>query len=143
MKERLTLKQRAFTEAYLETRNATEAADRAYKPKNRATAHAIGAENLRKPAIKGFIEESLEKSGLNIQLIAESLVEDIKNKPMNRATELLLASKLLGLLDRAKQEWGIDKRLPNPIYGGQSVTSVVVSTMPEELRKKYNLEDAS
>ena len=137
----LTPKQRVFTEAYIETGNATEAAERAYKPKNRATAAAIGAENLRKPKIKRLLNEILEESGLNIQLIAEALVEDIKNKPMSRATELLLASKILGLLDRAKQEWGVDKRLPTPIYGGRSVvTGIVVSTISEEGQKKNSIE---
>jgi hypothetical protein len=137
MEKALTLKQIKFADEYLKTGNATEAANCAYKPKNRNTAHAIGAENLRKPTIKRFIEESLEENGLNIQLIAQSLVEDIKNKPMNRATELLLASKLLGLLDRSKQEGGSDKKS----YEGQSVTGIVITTIPEELREKHHLED--
>ncbi len=112
----LTIKQATFTKEYLNTGNATEAANRAYKPKNRNTAHAIGAENLRKPTIKRAVEEVLEESGLNTQLIAQSLVEDIKNKPMDRVSELLLASKLIGLLDLAKQRRG-DGTLPIPILG--------------------------
>ena len=46
MKNTLTQKQHVFAETYLETGNATEAADRAYEPKNRATARAIGSENF-------------------------------------------------------------------------------------------------
>ena len=54
----MTLKQAKFADTYLETGNATEAADRAYKPKNRNTAHAMGAENLRKPTIRAYLEEN-------------------------------------------------------------------------------------
>ncbi len=119
MAKTLTIKQATFAKEYLSTGNATEAANRAYKPKNRNTAHAIGAENLRKPTIKRAVEKVLEESGLNTQLIAQSLVEDIKNKPMDRVSELLLASKLLGLLDLAKQRRE-DGTLPIPILGWES-----------------------
>jgi phage terminase small subunit len=47
----LTPKQRKFTNKYLETGNATEAAMRVYKPKKRATARAIGSENFTKSNI--------------------------------------------------------------------------------------------
>ena len=55
MKERkLTPKQEAFVDAFIETGNATEAAKRAgYSEK---TAGAVGAENLKKPKIKQAIE---------------------------------------------------------------------------------------
>jgi hypothetical protein len=56
MKGSLTQKQNKFVQEYLDTGNATEAANRVYKPKNRNTAHAIGAENLRKPTISAFLE---------------------------------------------------------------------------------------
>ncbi len=54
----MTSKQKRFVNEYLATGNATEAANRAYKPKNRNTAYAIGAENLRKPTIKRAILNS-------------------------------------------------------------------------------------
>lgn len=51
---KLTPKQEAFVDAYIETGNATEAAKRAgYSEK---TAGAVGAENLKKPKIKQAIE---------------------------------------------------------------------------------------
>jgi hypothetical protein len=128
----LTLKQRNFTEAYLETGNATEAANRAYKPKNRATARAIGSENLTKPNIQRTISEALAENGLEIELVIKSLVEDIKNKPMDRVAELLLAAKLLGLLDKAKQELGVS---PTPIYGGLSTQPPVVQISCEGATK--------
>lgn len=104
MTEKITLKQERFAQEYLETGNATEAANRVYKSKNRNTAHSIGAENLRKPAIKGFIKNAMEENGLNADLVVQSLVKDIKSKPANRINELLLASKLLGLFDSAKRD---------------------------------------
>ena len=104
MNSTLTLKQAKFVKEYLDTGNVTEAADRAYKPKNRNTAHAIGAENLRKPTIMGFIKNTMAENGLNAELVVRSLVEDIKSKPANRINELLLASKLLGLFDSARRD---------------------------------------
>jgi hypothetical protein len=67
----LTPNQRTFTEAYLDTGNATEAAVRAYKPKNRNTAHAIGAENLRKPTIRAFLDEKAIEATANIYKLSK------------------------------------------------------------------------
>lgn len=56
---KLTLKQRRFIDAYIETGNATEAARRAgYSEK---TAGVIGTENLIKPNIRQAIQERLDK----------------------------------------------------------------------------------
>lgn len=55
----LNEKQKAFCEHYVKSLNATEAAKLAgYSEK---TAYAMGAENLRKPQIKQYIDEILEK----------------------------------------------------------------------------------
>lgn len=57
---KLTTKQKAFADYYIETANASESARRAgYSQK---TAPAIGAENLRKPQIKAYIAERMEKT---------------------------------------------------------------------------------
>lgn len=60
MKElKLTLKQKAFADFYIECGNASEAARRAgYSGK---TANRIATENLSKPVIKKYIEEQLKK----------------------------------------------------------------------------------
>lgn len=61
-KGRLTAKQFAFCEAYLETLNATEAAQRAgYQAKDNGTLRSIGSENLTKPNIKAYIEARLQE----------------------------------------------------------------------------------
>ncbi|MEG0730694.1 terminase small subunit [Cetobacterium sp.] len=56
---KLTLKQKAFVDYYIERGNATEAAIKAGYSKK--TARVIGQENLLKPAIKKHIEEHLKK----------------------------------------------------------------------------------
>lgn len=59
MDNKLTPKQRAFADYYIETGNATEAARRAgYKGKN---INRIASENLSKLDIKQYIEERLSK----------------------------------------------------------------------------------
>lgn len=57
--QKLTIRQKAFADFYIELGNATEAARRAgYSDK---TVRAIGAENLTKPSIKTYIEERLKQ----------------------------------------------------------------------------------
>ena len=59
MVERLTEKQKRFCDFYIELGNATEAAIKAGYAKK--TAYAIGAENLRKPQLKSYIDVQLAK----------------------------------------------------------------------------------
>ena len=55
----MTIKQRAFADAWLETLNASEAARRAgYKEKSAAQ---MGYENLRKPEIREYIHARLQE----------------------------------------------------------------------------------
>lgn len=55
----LTLKQKRFADEYIISGNATEAAIKAgYKEK---AAYQTGAENLKKPQIKSYIDESLKE----------------------------------------------------------------------------------
>ena len=55
MDKKLTPKQKAFADYYIETGNATEAAIRAGYSKK--TARVIGQENITKPAIKQYIDK--------------------------------------------------------------------------------------
>ena len=68
----LTVKQANFTREYLETGNATEAADRAYKPKKRATARVIGSENLTKPNIRAYLDERAKDAASVIYRLSQS-----------------------------------------------------------------------
>lgn len=53
----LTLKQRLWIKAYIETGNATEAAMRVYDCKNRNVANALGNENLAKLSMPDLMED--------------------------------------------------------------------------------------
>lgn len=65
---RLTEKQKAFCDYYIETLNATEAALKAgYSPK---TAKQTGYENLNKPYLKNYIDQRLKE--LEDQRIADA-----------------------------------------------------------------------
>lgn len=57
--KKLTRKQKGFVKDYIETGNATEAAERNYDVKDRNVANAIGNENLAKPSIRNAIEAAL------------------------------------------------------------------------------------
>lgn len=56
---KLTPKQKAFADYFIETGNATEAAKRAGY--NEKSARQIGTENLSKPSISSYIEERMQK----------------------------------------------------------------------------------
>lgn len=57
--DKMTEKQKAFCDYYIETGNATESAIKAGYSKK--TAKVIGSENLTKPYLKQYIEERLAK----------------------------------------------------------------------------------
>ena len=56
---KLTPKQKAFAEYYIETGNATEAAIKAGYSKK--TAKEVGYENLTKPHIKSYVDEKMKE----------------------------------------------------------------------------------
>lgn len=70
---KLTPKQRAFCDYYIETGNATEAAIKANYSKK--TAKETGYENLTKPHIKKYIDEKLEEISSNRIADAEEIME--------------------------------------------------------------------
>lgn len=82
MEIKLTPKQQAFAEYYIQTGNATEAAIRAgYKEK---AAYATGAENLKKPQIKAYIDSKLtemsEKRVATAQEVMETLTRVLRRE---------------------------------------------------------------
>lgn len=70
----LTLKQRKWIEAYIETGNATEAALIAYDCKDREVAGSIGSENLQKLAL----EEVMEEAGLSDSHLLKKLYKGLE-----------------------------------------------------------------
>ena len=119
MERDLTPKQSQFAQEYLETGNATEAADRAYKPQNRATARAIGSENLTKPNIRAYLDEYAAPAAMRIF----KLSQEAENEYVQ-----LAASK--DILDRAG--FCADKR--KPIEATEPYTIRIVEYgSPEEI----------
>lgn len=69
--KKLTLKQRKFVKAYVESGNAANAAKKSGYSKN--CARQIGAENLTKPVIKQTIQVLMETRGLSDDRLLEVL----------------------------------------------------------------------
>lgn len=70
----------------------------------------------------------LKSSGLDEDLVIRALVEDIKNKPQNRAKELKLACEVLGL-----------QRQGSITIAGEDTEKPIIVFMPSVLIEKYNL----
>lgn len=83
---KLTEKQKAFCDYYIESLNATESYKRAYGCKNNGTARTEGSKNLAKPNIKNYIDKQLKQ---------------IECKRIAKAEEVLafLSSSLRGEID--------------------------------------------
>ena len=71
----LTPKQRAFADYYIECGNATEAARKAGYKGNNITLGAVGAENLKKPQIAGYIAEIVKPNEKKRIADAEEVIE--------------------------------------------------------------------
>lgn len=102
----LTPKQERFVGEYLIDYNATQAAVRAgYSEK---TAHAIGYQNLQKPAIQQAIKAALQRENDRLLISGEKILEGLMDiafaegedsgvKPAERMRALELLGKHLGL----------------------------------------------
>ena len=88
----MTLKQKKFSNIYLESGNATEAAMQAYKPKKRATARSIGSENLTKPNIREYLEEK----GTDAAAMIYQLSQKAKNETVRLNASRDILDRVLG-----------------------------------------------
>ncbi len=85
---KLTERQKAFCDYYIETLNATEAARRAgYSEK---TAKEIGCENLTKPNIQAYIQERMEQMDKKRIASAEEVLEYLTKVMRGEEKEKLL-----------------------------------------------------
>ena len=64
MARRLTRKQQAFVDAYVETGIGVKAAFKAYDTESDNTARSIASENLTKPNIREAIDKALARKNL-------------------------------------------------------------------------------
>jgi len=77
--KKITKKQLKFCKEYIETDNATEAAARVYKVKNRHTARVMWSENLAKPVIKAYLDAFGDEAGETIvDIMRKSKRDNIK-----------------------------------------------------------------
>ena len=109
----LTLKQKAFADAYIETGNASEAARRAgYKSKNM---NNIGSENLAKPCISAYIKERLS---------------DIEAQRVASADEVMrfFSSVMRG---EVKDQFGLDASLQDRLNAGKELMKRYTAVEPK------------
>jgi phage terminase small subunit len=83
--KKLSEKQKRFCDYYIETGNATEAAKKAgYSEK---TAGAMGAENLKKPQIKNYIDERLKEKDKTRIANQDEILEFLTSVVRGQVTE--------------------------------------------------------
>jgi len=120
-KRKLTVKQKAFADIYIETGNAAEAARLAgYSPR---TARSIGAENLTKPYILDYIKarnkEIESKRIANMKEVKEfwtKLLRDLEADPRDRLKASEYIAKTNGaFLDKVEHSGTV--KMDNPLSG--------------------------
>lgn len=78
MAKNLTIKQKKFVKAYVETDgNGTEAALKSYDTTDYQTANAISVENLQKPSIKEAIELALVKHNITMDAAIKPIADGL------------------------------------------------------------------
>lgn len=102
---KLTPKQKAFAEHYLECGNKTEAARRAGYKGNDNTLSSIGVENLRKPAIADYIAERMKPR--EDKLIADA------NEVLEFFTNVMRGN--------VKDQFGLDSSLSDRLNAGKEL----------------------
>lgn len=118
----LTVKQRRFVDAYIETGNAAEAARRAgYKSRN---ADVMGRENLRKPTVRKVLEARLKeiedkriaKAKEVMEFLTSSMRGEIKEEAVvvegvgDGCSAARIIEKRIGANDRIKAAVQLAKR---------------------------------
>lgn len=104
---KLTIKQKAFADFYIELGNATEAAIKAGYSKK--TAYSIGNENLNKPEIKNYIKEKMEEISNNRIAKAEEVLQYLTRVIRDEETEQVIVTKNTG--DFITEVEIVDKKL--------------------------------
>nr|DAU54058.1 MAG TPA: Terminase small subunit [Caudoviricetes sp.] len=121
---KLTEKQKAFCDYYIESLNATESYKRAYGCNNDATARTEGSKNLAKPNIKKYIDERMkeieDKRIAKAEEVLEYLTKVIRNEEKEEVvvtvnvgdfqTEIKKVKKELSAKDKIKAAELLGKR---------------------------------
>ncbi len=104
---KLTPKQKAFADYYIELGNATEAAIRAGYSKK--TAKEVGYENLTKPHIKSYIDEKMQEIESDRIAKAEEVLQYLTRVIRDEETEQVIITKNTG--DFITEVEIVDKKL--------------------------------
>ncbi|HAT4348519.1 terminase small subunit [Clostridium perfringens] len=104
---KLSPKQKAFAEYYIETGNATESAIKAGYSKK--TARVIGQENLLKPALKSYIDEKMKELESKRIAKAEEVLEYLTRVLRGEETEQVVVTENIG--DFMSEAKVVDKEL--------------------------------
>ena len=121
---KLTEKQKAFCDYYIESLNATESYKRAYGCNNDASARTEGSKNLAKPNIKNYIDERMkeieDKRIAKAEEVLEYLTKVIRNEEKEEVvvtvnvgdfqTEIKKVKKELSAKDKIKAAELLGKR---------------------------------
>lgn len=118
---KLTIKQKAFADYYIELGNATEAAIKAGYSKK--TAYSIGNENLNKPEIKNYIDGKMKQIEsdriakaeevlvfLSASLRGEVLEEVVSTESVEGMVKPVILKKQISAKDRIKAAELLGKR---------------------------------
>lgn len=99
----MTLKQRTFVKNYVESGNGTQAALEAYNTRDSNTAAVIASENLTKPKVIEAINRVLDRKGLSLEQVSESVGNILQKGPETKITgdNVLRAAELAYKLHNA------------------------------------------
>jgi phage terminase small subunit len=107
---KLTPKQKAFCDYYIELGNATEAYKRAYHCTNETTAKTNANKNLQKPTIKNYISERMVKIESNRIMNAQEAMGLLSTIARGEMVEEVLLSTPVGV-KRMEKYADINQRL--------------------------------
>lgn len=148
--KKLTAKQQAFADYYIETTNASESARRAgYSSK---TAHRIGQENMQKPAILTYIEERMSEASGNRIMSAQEALELLTGIARAEITEEVYIATEQGVQrvektpDIKDRQRAIDSLLKRyPINRHEELRNQMLEAQVEKLQRENspqnNVED--
>lgn len=131
---KLTEKQKRFADEYIISGNATQAAIKAGYAKK--AAYQTGAENLRKPQIKSYIDERLEELKSERTADAQEVLEYLTSVMRGNETEEVLIGVGEGMQSTIQKEVGAKDRLKAAELLGKRFalftdkTEVAVSEIP-------------
>lgn len=142
MADKLTPKQKAFADYYIETGNATEAAIKAGYSKK--TAYSIGNENLKKPEVKRYIEQRITEKEEKLIAKQDEILKFLTSVMRGEVTEEIpigkgegwfeLEEKTPSIKDRVKAAELLGKRymLWTEKQQVEVTTPVFVDDVPED-----------